>query len=175
MKTSLKWYCESSPVFFLRQYTFRDTKITFSTPIHSRPFYHRFFMWDSSLRTHPGLNIPSETKIRTVELLCSHFVVPEHTLDCEQFLFCWKIREEKHKDERKENATQVQAVISVRDLRNRTSRSQSRSHVDYISLGFVCQQYCTMWLFVPKKICFRYIKFAVPRFIGVKQKKPHQD
>ena len=126
-------------------------------------------MWDSSLRTHPGLNIQSETKIRTVELLCSHFVVPEHTLDCEQFPFCWKIREEKHKDERKENATQVQAVISVRDLRNRTSRSQSRSHVDCIILCLSTILH-DVAICTEKNLCFRYIKFVVPRFIGVNKR-----
>ena len=48
----------------------------------------------------PGLNIPSESKIRTVELPSSPLVMPGHTLDCEQFLFCSKIREEERKEER---------------------------------------------------------------------------
>ena len=50
VKTSLKWYCESSPVYFLWQYTFRDTKITFQLL-----FIPVLFMCDSSLRTHPSL------------------------------------------------------------------------------------------------------------------------
>ena len=39
--------------------------------------------------------------------------MPGHTLDCELFLFCWKTREAKRKDERKEKATQVQAIVGV--------------------------------------------------------------
>ena len=50
VKTSLKWYCESSPVYFLWQYAFRDTKITFQLL-----FIPVLFMCDSSLRTHPSL------------------------------------------------------------------------------------------------------------------------
>ena len=42
VKTSLKWYCESStPVYFLRQYTFRDTKITFQLLFIPVLFYVR--------------------------------------------------------------------------------------------------------------------------------------
>ena len=89
MKTSLKWYCESSTlVYFLRQYTFRDTKITFQLL-----FIPVLFMCDSSLRTHPSL------------LLIYYY-------------YYYYIIINKRRDEQNENVTQVQAVMSVRDLRN---------------------------------------------------------